>query len=122
MLALTPHMLAAAYDCLREFPPFKRWKLPPGEEVEFQVVRVQGCFGAYIEKTHSNGEKEHLIQGSPYAIGHMNTLMRTLAHEMVHVYQAQARLCTSNTMHNASFHWHARRICDRFGWDYREFV
>src|ERR1700733_10737032 len=38
----TPHQAAAIYDCMREFPPFRQWKLPPAEEVTFTVNLAEG--------------------------------------------------------------------------------
>jgi len=43
MLPLTPQMCAAVYDCLREFPPFSRWKLPPADEIEFRCTARNDC-------------------------------------------------------------------------------
>ena len=121
MLPLTPHMLAAVYDCLREFPPFKGWKLPPGDEVRFDVMRSRQVFGYYIEETRPSGVVRS-IQVSSANVGHWNTLTRIMAHEMIHMHQAVARTYTSNAEHNADFRRAARRVCSAFGWDYKEFV
>ncbi len=46
-LPLTPEMLRACYEFLRSTPPFRRWSLPPGDEIGFHVTRnrtrIGGC-------------------------------------------------------------------------------
>lgn len=37
-LHLTLEMLEGAYEYLRTTPPFRRWKLPPGADIEFHVT------------------------------------------------------------------------------------
>lgn len=120
-LALDPHMLAAVYDALREFPPFRQWKLPPAEEVAFEVVANAQVYGYYIEATSPKGV-EHTIKISAANVGHWNTLGRVMAHEMIHMHQAIAKLYHSDATHNADFRRRAKRVCSACGWDYKEFV
>ena len=80
MLQITPHQLGAVYDCLRAFPPFRRWKLPPAEEVHFSVTRARDRFGSYCPRGAG-----HHITASSEKIGHYDTLARLVAHEMIHM-------------------------------------
>ena len=112
-LRLTPERLAAAYDFLRAFPPFDRWRLPPGDEVRFHVAYVDNWYGHY-----SRLRRSHRIDISAVTVGHGDTLLRTMAHEMVHVRQ---NLLNKSTVHNAEFRRLGGVICSRFGWDPKAF-
>ena len=117
-LTLTPHLAAAVYDCLREFPPYKKMKLPPADEVEFHIVVDKLVHGWH---TNAAGGGEHVIAISAGGVEHFDTLVRIVAHEMLHVYQAETKTETPNTKHNAAFHVLARRVCRLFDWDYKNF-
>ena len=113
----TPDACAAAYDCLRSFAPFKGWKLPSGEEVEFIVTRDPSKYGAH---SHYICRDEHIIEISDACNGHLNTLMFTMAHEMVHLHQKRAKLVTK-AEHNADFKRRAKSVCRELGWDEKAF-
>lgn len=116
-LRLTPDVCAAVYDCLREFRPFKGWRLPPGEEVQFSVIRNKQNFGFHA---HYAGTDEHIIEVSELCNGHFSTLASTIAHEMIHMHQRRSKL-TTKAMHNADFQRRAARVCREFGWDEKAF-
>src|SRR6266849_10948867 len=80
-LPLTPEMLEAAYAYLRATPPFDKWKLPEPEDVKFTVSKVKGDYGAY----RWDG-KQHTITMSSKMVGYTSTLMKYMAHEMIHMY------------------------------------
>lgn len=117
MLPITPAMLAAAYDFLRSTPPFRRWRLPPADEVQFHVTREPFKFG-----THEFDGQEHIIGISERRVGHTYTLFITMAHEMIHAYQAISKTETKGAEHNAAFRRIARCVCRYHGFDPREFV
>ena len=120
-IPLHPSQLAAMYDCLREFPPFKKWKLPPGDEVEFHVLRTRAYYGDHSRWDHGAKAGTHVIRVSRARVGHFNTLAQVVAHEMVHMRQRQNRTETPNTQHNAEFWGIANNICAIHGWDERVF-
>lgn len=120
-LPLTPEMLAAGYEYLRASPPFCRWKLPHSDEVAFAVSRHPVNLGAHQGK-HANGTKHTSIEISVVTVGHTNTLLRVLAHEMIHLRQYLRREETPNTVHNAEFRRLAKSVCQLHGWDDRIFV
>lgn len=111
-LRLTPDMLAAGYDFLRETQPFKGWKLPPAEDVGFAVIRA----AHFADFGFENGVP--VIRVSETKNGHSVTLLATLAHEMVHL--RQFRLGDSGN-HNALFARLARAVCRAHGFDIRSF-
>lgn len=112
-LALTPHVLVAAYDFLRATPPFRGWKLPHSDDVEFHVVRGKHFYGEYS----TEGDK-HRIGISSATVGTTDTLVRTMAHEMTHLYQ---QLQGRDPAHGADFRRHARCVCRHHGFDPKAF-
>ncbi len=116
MLHLTPGVLQGAYDFLRTTQPFHRWRLPPGEEVEFRVVSTSKALGWHW-KPHPGVRRHHVVGISKACVGHTDTLVRIMAHEMTHLYQAERGLETSNTEHNAGFRRLVRLVCRRHGFD-----
>jgi SprT-like family len=115
-IPLTRDMLRAAYDFLNETPPFNKWNLPDGEDVEFKIIRNRDRFGWY----RFNGEK-HVIALSSGCIGYTDTLLRTMAHEMIHLHEEHAEACTPRQDHSRAFYRWAAQICASHGWDAKAF-
>ena len=114
-LRLTPNMLRGAYDFLRTTQPFHRWKLPPGELVEFRVVAKPDERGWHTRSI--TVARHHIIGVSKASIAHSDSLIMVMAHEMVHVRQSDRGTETSNTMHNAEFRRLAKVVCRHHGFD-----
>lgn len=112
-LRLTPEVLEAAYSFLLTTPPFRTWKLPPADEVEFHVVRDPTMYGDCV----IDGETP-VIRVSERKNGHVQTLLATLAHELVHLRQFQL---DDSANHNALFHKLARKVCLHHGFDPKSF-
>ena len=113
----TPEMVEAAYEFLRTTPPFRRWRLPPGEELEFYVRHARHYVGLCHE---AQGAMPARITVSSRWVGLPATLLLVVAHEMVHLYQAR-RGTSGPGEHNQEFHRLARRVCTVHGFDYRSF-
>ena len=107
----TPANLAASYDFLRTCRPFRRWKLPPSEQVHFRVITTPAFYGQYI----SLGDT-HQIDVSARKCTHLSTLLMTMAHEMLHLAQ-RVRKRDRGGEHNADFQKWARVVCNEFGFD-----
>jgi hypothetical protein len=118
-IRLTPDLMEGAYEFLRLTPPFKSWHLPHADEVEFVVSRHRTHVGYH--RGVRRKMRSHEIGISEVCVGHTNTLLRTMAHEMIHQYQQRARTETANTEHNADFLRLAKSVCRYHGWDEREF-
>ena len=118
-LPLTPEMLAAAYDFLRCTPPFKGWKLPHSDAVEFKLTRHHEEAGHYNRYVRTN---EHWIAISTVCVGRTESLCRYMCHEMIHLKQGIAKTETKGTVHNAEFRQLARAVCRLHGWDPKLFV
>jgi hypothetical protein len=119
-LPLTPDIIAGAYEFLRVTPPFRGWKLPHANDVEFVVSRHR-THVAYHRGLRRK-TRSHEIGISEICVGHTETLLRAMAHEMIHQYQQRARSETPHTEHNAEFLKLARQVCRYHGWDEKEFL
>lgn len=118
--SLTPKRLMAVYDCLRSFPPFSGWNLPESKDVyQFKVTRHIERYGHY---ERLKGTDKHIIAVSSKNIGHFDSLVQVMAHEMIHLHQAITKTETANTVHNAAFRRLARSVCRNFHWDEKKFV
>lgn len=113
---ITPAMLETAYEFLRATAPFRAWKLPPADEIEFRVSRDPATYGRYWRRG-----AQHVIELSARNIGHTATLMLTMAHEMIHLHQA-LRKSAGAAQHNAEFARLAERVCKAHGFDLKAFV
>ncbi|MBV8977318.1 MAG: SprT-like domain-containing protein [Alphaproteobacteria bacterium] len=119
-LPLSPGIIAGAYEFLRMTPPFRGWKLPQAAEVEFVVSRHRNHVAYHRGRRRK--VRSHEIGVSEVCVGHTNTLLRAMAHEMIHQYQQRARTETPHTEHNAEFLRLARLVCRYHGWDEKEFL
>lgn len=111
----TPAILAAGYEFIRSVPPVRGWNLPPSDQVEFRVMRDRTVYGAH---TTYAWKREHIIDISAANISHADTLLRALAHEMVH---AACAVAGERTEHGEPFQRRARVLCRAMGWDERAF-
>jgi len=105
---LTPSKLAATYDCLRAFPPFRGWRLPEADDVAFGVSLSPDNFGTY--DLCRGGPR---IEISALMVVEFQTLLETMAHEMIHLHQCRAGRAVE---HDAEWQRLATRVCREFGW------
>lgn len=112
MITLNPEILARAYDYLQSTQPFCKWNLPDSDDITFKVIRTKKLFGQHYRL---NGK--HVLEVSSGMHGHSNTLLSTIAHEMIHIHQDEAGMSRRGTEHNAAFHKLASRVCKVHGWD-----
>jgi len=118
MVRLTPNMLAAAYEFLRETEPFVEWNLPPAEELGFAVVKDARHFGWF--KAHYRRPPHLRILVSERTVGHTNTLLTTMAHEMIHLFLHNTGQ-DNETAHGPTFQAYAAKVCAAHGWDPKQF-
>lgn len=111
---LTPDILAATYDWLRALPPFRRWGLPPADEVEFHVIRSSKVFADCRVMT----DRKVRIRVSGNNLAHTATLARVMAHEMCHV---RADYQGERTQHGRLWRRAADQVCRQHGFDPKEF-
>ena len=107
-LKLTSEMLRAAYNYLDFCPPFDHWNLPDGEEITFLVTRTHD-YGGF----KSEGPARHIAVSQKRNITTLTVLM-TMAHEMIHVYQHTHGLEIKD---DKTFGLLADKVCKLHGFD-----
>lgn len=118
-IPLTVETLRAAYDYLASTPPFVKWNLPPSEDVSFKVAKDARHFG-WCTKWSDGKSQSFQIAISAACIGHTDSLMRYMAHEVLHLHQyltGQAK----GAEHNEAFYKDAAVICRIHGFDAKAF-
>lgn len=114
MLHLTPEMVEAAYELLRATRPFRRWRLPPADEVEFHIRH----FAHHADcAKHVSGR--FTIRVSSRLHGRLDHLVETVAHEMVHI--QQDHVAPREGSHGRAFHRLAAQVCRHHGFDPQRF-
>jgi hypothetical protein len=117
MLIITPDIVEATYELLRVTPPFNKWRLPPGDAVEFRVTASCTMMGTC--DVHAAAP---CIELSERLHGHLSTVLQTVAHEMLHLWQDGRRARRLTVAHNAEFRRVAQRIARIHGFDPRTFI
>lgn len=117
---LTPARLGAVYTMLAAFPPFSTWPLPPASDMRFKVARRKDCHGIYYAASKECGTPhEIVISGALHH--HLDTVVASMAHEMIHLGQ-EVRGRANRAQHNADFRRVAAAVCRRYGWDLGQFI
>ena len=110
-ILLTTEMLAHAYDYLACQPPFDRWNLQPSEDIQFFVIKRRDRVAHYQLL-----KGKHSIAMSSKFVGRHETLLSSMAHEMIHLHMAQTCWNRRNP-HDATFHAYADAICAHHDFD-----
>jgi hypothetical protein len=120
-LPITKELLAAAYEYLLLTPPFSKWNLPDSEDVVFGISRALREAGRYVWDPN---DKTHHIIASIHGIAHTQSMMRFMAHEMIHLYLRKMgweSKAASEEIHNAAFRKFAAQVCKVHGFDPKAF-
>ncbi len=117
-MQITPEMMRGAYEYLRQTPPFNQWKLPPGREVKFFVMKTKRYQALYSRYRHTN---QHLIEVSGTRCSHTITLINLISHEMIHMYQALKGTEPPVAQHNAEYYELTKLVCEEHGFDPKNF-
>ena len=123
MIHLTPEMLEATYELLRTTPPFRRWKLPEADDVEFHVTRHRVLSGQYTYLRSKKRVLWHRIEISTTCNKNLRDMMETMAHEMCHIRQRTAdRAAKTRTLtHGRAFKRLAALVCRHHGFNPKTF-
>ena len=114
-LHLTPDMLEASYELLRTTRPFRAWRLPAGDDVEFHVYGGKDRSADYT-KTATG----HRIRVNANWCGTLEKLIRAMAHEMCHMHLAID--CPGDQAHHGKrFQACAARVCAHHVFDLKAF-
>ena len=112
-MKITPASCRAIYEMLVQVYPFKKLNMPPSIEVIFKVNDDPTCYGQYEPDPHT-------ITLSRSKLGHLDNVIKTMAHEMVHLKLYQAKSKSWNT-HDKNFEKYAVLVSEEFGFDAKEF-
>ncbi len=108
MNLITVETCKAVYRMLRELPPFNKYELPRPSEIEFLVVDDPDMYGSY-------SPEPHCIIMSTCKMSHLQTLEKTMAHEMVHlILYLQGK---KYELHNKNFNKLIYQIAEIYGWE-----
>lgn len=113
----SPEDLRTLYDMNRTLPPFKGWKLPPGNEVEFHFVPMRGQDQADCQEL-ANGRWRIRLAANKHRT--LSAAIMTLQHEMVHLHLGTA-YPRDRAHHGTRFQKAADRVCKIMGWDRGQF-
>jgi hypothetical protein len=117
-LHITPDTIEATYELLRLTPPFRRWKLPHADDVEFHVIENIKVYGQYCFDTVD--PKKRTIRVSCSTVRSLNKLVETLAHEMCHMREHQLKV-RADVQHGRVFQKLADQVCQHHGFDRGQF-
>jgi len=104
-LHVTPAMIEAVYELLRTTPPFRGWKLPHADDVEFGVTQSHHFFG--VTRRQDGKFSVHVSCRKNKQLG---TLIATVAHEMIHIRQGVIGEWHGPD-HGKTFHRMADQVC-----------
>lgn len=108
-IKLTTEMMAHCYDMLAATPIMGKWNLPPSEDIKFKLIKKTDRFAH-----HTVIGGVHHIAVSIKFVGTFQTLIATMAHEMIHVHQDQAGLPRND---GKGFQKIADRVCKELEFD-----
>jgi len=100
---LNTEMLAHCFDMLAATPFISKWNLPHSDDIKFKLVSRKRFFGRYI---YDGGN--HTIEISTKSVGTFQTLILTMAHEMIHLHQSMLDIPVAD---DATFEGFAEALC-----------
>jgi hypothetical protein len=118
-LHITPDMLEQGYRLLCLSPPFSAWHLPEADDVVFHAVPIKGPHKGCQGEHWFDGEHHHL-RISPKRHSTYNSMLMTLAHEVVHMQESILKL-RADVMHGREFQRMATAVCRNHLFDRGQF-
>ena len=104
--------MRAIYEMLIQMPPLSRWNLPPSNKVEFHATNDPTCYGEF--------EPPNIIRLSRKKVGHLDTAVKTMAHEILH-YRLHLMNHSDWDKHTGKFLELGEKIALTMGFDPKEF-
>lgn len=104
-IQLNVEMLAHAYDYLCCTAPFDKWNMPPSEDIKFLVIKSPDRYAHYqlVRDVHN-------IAVSTKWVNRHQSLLSTMAHEMVHLHIRSAGIRQRHA-HGKAFQRLADEVC-----------
>jgi hypothetical protein len=116
-MKLTPVILKEIYEVLSICEPFDKWNMPYADEIKFEVTQDMDCMGTYLYDDGS--DFEHTITISAARCGHLDTVIRTMAHEMIHC-SRHGTVTDAWLKHDKTFRNRAKKVSQAMGFDEKE--
>jgi hypothetical protein len=110
-MKLTPKALENIYIMLCSIKPFSGWSMPTSAEVMFVVTNELDALGTYV---FDDDKDIHVITISKAKNGHLDTVIKTLAHEMIHLKRHKTKHWDK---HDAVFRKYAHSVATELGFD-----
>lgn len=110
-MKLTSGKLEAIYLMLLKLKPFDAWKMPPTDEIIFQVTNETDAMGTYV---YDDLQEKHVLTISKAKNAHLETVIKTMAHEMIHMKRGKTKYWDK---HDQVFRNHAHKIAIELGFD-----
>jgi len=118
MTFITENNIANLYSALIEFPVFDEYKLPPASKVDFVVVHDDTMCGEY--QPPESGDP-HIITISTAKCGHLDTVIKTLCHEIIHmICYLESPKTEKYVSHKGLFLKLQKRVANNLGYDPKE--
>lgn len=118
MTFITENNIANLYSALIEFPVFDEYKLPPASKVDFVVLHDDTICGQY--EPPEAGEP-HVITISTAKCGHLDTVIKTICHEIIHmICYLESPKTEKYTSHKGLFLKLQKRVAKELGFDPKE--
>lgn len=118
-MKLNIDMLQHLYEYFAASEPFRRWNLPPAEDVVFKVARTSTLYGWHQTAFVGRGKNRKLFHYVTISAGkqaHTYTIATTMAHEMIHM--VTDRTCKGlKAEHGPVFRKLARLVAKHHGFD-----
>lgn len=114
-LYITPDMAEAAYNFLKTTPPFKRWRLPSSNKIEWIITRNKTYMGRCT--SYSDKHDKFTIEISLVKCTNTESLIETIAHEMVHMRQRISKGFRKELGHGGDFSRMADQVCQKHGFN-----
>jgi len=114
-MKLTSTILKNIYKMLVICEPFDKWDMPLAEQIKFIVDHDPDTMGTFLYDDGAD-KYEHVITISAARCGFLDTVIRTMAHEMIHA----SRWNTSTAAwqkHDKTFRHRAKLVADELGFD-----
>ena len=125
-LFITPEMCRAGYEYFRTTLPYRRWRLHAATRVAFVLPTSAELYGSVFYPAGVGSRIKPRMEVSDHRNWCTDVLMRTLAHEMLHLRQFQLdgwRIVDNDKEygHGPDFQAMAKLVCRRHGFNLETF-
>lgn len=117
MTFITEDNIAALYAAFVHFPPFDNYKFPPPSKVDFVIVNNIDLYGEY--QPCESGDP-HIITISKGKCSHIDTVIKTLMHEMIHMALYLDAPRSDYHSHKGRFNKLQKQVAKIYGFDPKE--